>query len=123
MRAFLDYISQKGPTDDFTKKLEAAVTKARQSKEVINEIMARNLFEHDAELRGFERGEKKGFEYGLSQGMSQGISQGLSQGISQSLKNLITNTHMSMEEAFQVLEIPESEREKYSALLNAETPE
>lgn len=54
----------------------------------------------------------------IEKGVAQGMAQGMAQGILASLRNLVKNMGVSVEQAMSVLEIPETERQKYMDLLN-----
>jgi predicted transposase/invertase (TIGR01784 family) len=63
LREFLDYVAGKPANDEYTKKVDAAVYKARQNKEWRREYMT--LFMRDLENR------EMGIEEGIEQGKSQ----------------------------------------------------
>ena len=77
--AFLQYICNQKPVDDFTEKLSSIVEKIKKHEVNRKEYQSMNLHDRD----NFRRGLKEGIEQGISQGISQGIAQGLQQGISQ----------------------------------------
>ena len=77
--AFLQYICNQKPVDDFTQKLSSIVTKIKKQEVNRKEYQSMNL--HDQ--YNFRRGLKEGIEQGISQGLQQGISQGISQGSQQ----------------------------------------
>ena len=77
--AFLQYICNQKPVDDFTQKLSSIVIKIKKQEVNRKEYQSMNL--HDQ--YNFRRGLKEGIEQGISQGISKGIAQGLQQGISQ----------------------------------------
>lgn len=51
---------------------------------------------------------------GIREGIAQGIPQGIAQATLLACKNLIKNTHMTPEQAMNVLEIPMEERNQYA---------
>ena len=62
LREFLDYVAGKPANDEYTKKVDAAVYKARQNKEWRREYMT--LFMRDLENR----------EMGIEEGIEQGVN-------------------------------------------------
>ena len=56
-------------------------------------------------------------EKGVVEGMAEGMAKGMTNGILVSIKNLVKNMGVSVEQAMAVLEIPETERQKYMDLL------
>ena len=75
-------------------------------------------------MRAWRReGLKQGIEQGIKQGIKQGIEQGIEQGVMQAslqnIKNLMENMNLSATQAMDVLQIPASEREKYTNLLHS----
>ena len=75
-------------------------------------------------MRAWRReGLKQGIEQGIKQGIEQGIEQGFEQGVMQAslqnIKNLMENMNLSATQAMDVLQIPASEREKYTNLLHS----
>lgn len=56
-------------------------------------------------------------EKGLAEGEAKGMEKGMAKGIVSSIKNLAKNMGMSVEQAMSVLEIPESERQKYMEMM------
>ena len=53
------------------------------------------------------------------EGLKQGIEQGVMQASLQNIKNLMENMNLSAPQAMDVLQIPASEREKYTNLLHS----
>ena len=71
-------------------------------------------------MRAWRReGLKQGIEQGIKQGIEQGIEQGVMQASLQNIKNLMENMNLSATQAMDVLQIPASEREKYTNLLHS----
>ena len=60
---------------------------------------------------------EKAMKKGLDEGRAEGRAEGVASGILSSLKNLVKNMGLSVEQAMSVLEIPESERQKYREML------
>ena len=54
---------------------------------------------------------------GCAEGRAEGRAEGMANGILASIKNLVKNMGVSVEQAMSVLEIPETERQKYMDLL------
>ena len=69
LRAFLDYVAGKKSDDDFVRKLEEAVKKARKNREWRHEYMT--LLMRDQE--NIEKGIQQGREEGIQQEREQGI--------------------------------------------------
>ncbi len=55
----------------------------------------------------------KGVEQGIQKGIEQGIEQGIEKGILLSIRNLMETMGWSVEQAMEVLKIPEEEKSKY----------
>ena len=53
----------------------------------------------------------------MEKSMKKGLAEGMANGILSSLKNLVKNMGLPVEQAMAVLEIPESERQKYREML------
>ena len=70
--AFLEYIDNRIPTDDFTKELSHLVEEAKINNKFRNDYLAMNL--HDRDIK------EQAFNEGLSSGIQQGISQGILEG-------------------------------------------
>ena len=70
--AFLEYIDNRVPTDDFTKELSHLVEEAKINNKFRNDYLAMNL--HDRDIK------EQAFNEGLSSGIQQGISQGILEG-------------------------------------------
>ena len=60
-----------------------------------------------------EQGIQKGIEQGIQKGIEQGIEQGIEKGILLSIRNLMETMGWSVEQAMEVLKIPEEEKSKY----------
>ena len=90
--AFLQYICNQKPVDDFTEKLSSIVEKIKKHEVNRKEYQSMNLHDRD----NFRRGLKEGIEQGISQGISQGIAQGLQQGISQGAQQKAIETAKNM---------------------------
>ena len=63
--------------------------------------------------------QREGLKQGLKQGLEQGLKQGIMQASLQNIKNLMENMNLSATQAMDVLQIPASEREKYTNLLHS----
>jgi len=66
--------------DDLIKKIEGAVSTAKQSDEWRRAYMVYSLHEYDAEKRGEKRGEAKGRVEGLQEGLQKGRAEGEKEG-------------------------------------------
>ena len=71
--------------------------------------------------QGREEGLAAGREEGRSEGLAVGRSEGRSIQLQESLRNLITNLHLTPEQAMDALEIAPEEREKYRELLKEQS--
>ena len=69
--AFLQYICNQKPVDDFTEKLSFIVEKIKKHEVNRKEYQSMNLHDRD----NFRRGLKEGIAQGISQGISQGSQQ------------------------------------------------
>ena len=58
LKAFLDYVAEKPATDDYTKKLEDAVKKARMNKEWRRQYMTMMMRDLENQEIGKRKGEK-----------------------------------------------------------------
>lgn len=54
---------------------------------------------------------------GRTEDRAEGRAEGMADGILASIKNLVKNMGVSIEQAMSVLEVPESERQRYMDLL------
>ena len=57
--------------------------------------------------------EEKGIQKGIKKGIQKGIEQGIEKGILLSIRNLMETMGWSVEQAMEVLKIPEEEKSKY----------
>ena len=78
--------------------------------------------------KGMEQGLAKGMEQGLAKGMEQGMAKGMEQGMAKgifdanmgSIRAMVGELHLTVEQAMNVLKIPQNERERYKAALDAQ---
>lgn len=56
-------------------------------------------------------------ELGRAEGMAQGMEKGMVEGFLASIRNLMANTGWSLEKAMETLGVPETDRPKYTDLL------
>ena len=67
---------------------------------------------------------EKGLAEGMAKGMEQGLEQGLAKGIFDanmgSIRAMVSELHLTVEQAMNVLKIPQNERERYKAALDAQ---
>ena len=72
--------------------------------------------------KGLAEGMAKGMEQGLEQGLAKGMEQGLAKGIFDanmgSIRAMVSELHLTVEQAMNVLKIPSSERDRYRAALD-----
>jgi predicted transposase/invertase (TIGR01784 family) len=80
--AFLQYICNQKPVDDFTTKLSSIVEKIKKHEVNRKEYQSMNLHDRD----NFRRGLKEG----IAEGITQGITQGSQQKAIETAKNLLT---------------------------------
>ncbi len=69
------------------------------------------------EQKGIEIGEKRGKKQGKAEGIKIGKKRGTETTLLASIKNLMTKAGWSMEQAMDVLDIPEADRAFYSQKL------
>ncbi len=60
---------------------------------------------------------EKGIAEGMAKGIEQGMTKGRTNGVLASIKSLVKNMGMPVEQAMMVLDVPETERQKYRELL------
>ena len=102
--------------DDYDIKMTQAMEKevsvmCNLSKGIIEKGMKQGL------ERGMEQGMKQGMKQGMEQGMKQGMAKRITNSILSSIQNIVKNMGISVEQAMSVLEVPETERQKYMELL------
>ncbi|MBR2836424.1 MAG: hypothetical protein IKE43_12050 [Coriobacteriales bacterium] len=81
---FLDYIHTNKPSDDFTKRLEAAVIEAHSNQRWKKEYM----FLEDIKREQYELGKEEGIKEGRAEGLEEGLEKGCEKGLAL-LSNLI----------------------------------
>ena len=95
----------------------------QREKAIRDYISGMRAWRREGLKQGIEQGIKQGIEQGIEQGIKQGIKQGIEQGVMQAslqnIKNLMENMNLSATQAMDVLQIPASEREKYTNLLHS----
>ena len=79
--AFLQYICNQKPVDDFTAKLSSIVEKIKKHEVNRKEYQSMNLHDRD----NFRRGLKEG----IAEGIAQGITQGSHQKAIETAKNML----------------------------------
>lgn len=70
--------------------------------------------------KGMEQGMVKGMEQGLAKGMEQGMAKGIFDANMGSIRAMVSELHLTVEQAMNVLKIPQNERERYKAALDAQ---
>ena len=70
--------------------------------------------------QGLEQGLAKGMEQGLAKGMEQGMAKGIFDANMGSICAMVSELHLTVEQAMNVLKIPQNERERYKAALDAQ---
>ena len=66
---------------------------------------------------GMIAGKKEGIKEGIKEGKKEGIKEGIKEGRAESLFNMMKNLKLTMEQALQGLNIPESQWDEYRALV------
>lgn len=69
------------------------------------------------------RGRAEGLAEGLAEGIEKGLTEGIEKGTASSVRKLMAKLQMSMEEAFDLLELTEEEREGCAKLLAEQNAE
>ena len=87
--AFLQYICDKKPVDDFTKRFSSIVEKIKKHEVNRKEYQSMNLHDRDNFRRGKKEGLVQGYASGISVGISQGISQGAHEKAIETAKNML----------------------------------
>ncbi len=88
------------------------------------EAIAVSIFEYDEEkeLRLIRESEREyGIEIGIEQGIEQGIKQGIKKGIEVNISKVMTKLNMSVEQAMDLLDVPEKERNDFRKLFEEES--
>ena len=70
--------------------------------------------------QGVAEGMAKGMEQGLAKGMEQGMAKGIFDANMGSIRAMVSELHLTVEQAMNVLKIPQNERERYKAALDAQ---
>ena len=70
--AFLKYIDNRIPTDEFTKELSRLVKEAKINNKFRNDYLAMNLHDRDIKEQAFNEGLSSGIQRGISQGILEG---------------------------------------------------
>lgn len=78
-----------------------------------NEAETMQMFKEEGREEGIAEGLAKGIEKGIARGMAKGKTEG----ILLSIKNLMKNLNCSPEEAMKMIDIPQSDYEKYLQML------
>ena len=55
----------------------------------------------------------EGMEKGVKKGIEMGIEKGIDFSLTDSIKKLMKNTNLTIDQAMNVLEVPDDKREKY----------
>lgn len=76
LKAFLDYVAGKSVDDEYVKKLDDAVQRARANKEWRREYMTLMMRDLENQEIGLEKGRKEGRKKGLKKGRKQGRKEG-----------------------------------------------
>ena len=100
---------------------EAAIQEAMKAEYVFmqDEIERWQYEQREKAIRDYISGMRAWRREGLKQGIEQGLKQGIMQASLQNIKNLMENMNLSATQAMDVLQIPASEREKYTNLLHS----
>ena len=68
--------------------------------------------------KGMKEGRKEGIKEGIKEGMKEGMERGRQEGFYTSLCSLMENMKINLHDAMKLLNIPESEYDKYMELMN-----
>ena len=79
IKDFLQYLKNKTPTNDFTRRLDKMVEELKTIEVGFTDYIAARQKEFD----WFRQGKEQGFEAGLQTGLQQGIEQGIERGLEQ----------------------------------------
>ena len=95
---------------------------AKQKKEILQNdygIPMTETIEREVSLMcNLSKGvREKGRAEGRAKGRAKGRAEGRADGILSSIKNLMETMNLSIEQAMAALKVPETERQKYIALL------
>ena len=86
-----------------------------------DEELAKQVRLQEEREEAIEQGMKQGLQQGIEKGMAQGIEVGLKQGMEQakiqSVRNMINKLNLTVEQAMNILEIPDDEQDKYMKLI------
>ncbi|MBR0119095.1 MAG: Rpn family recombination-promoting nuclease/putative transposase [Eubacterium sp.] len=74
LKAFLDYVAGKEVDDDYVRKLDAAVTRAKLNKRWRAEYMIASAWVMDHEIIGRQKGLEEGRQIGIEEGRQEIIS-------------------------------------------------
>ena len=88
----------------------------KQAKEVFDMLNFVWNQERALEVRA-EEAMEKGLRLGRQEGLSQGLSQGVLETTTASIRNVMKSMDFPVEKAMDILQIPEEERAKYTALV------
>lgn len=69
-------------------------------------------------LQGQAEGMAKGLAEGMEKGLAKGMEKGRSEGIITSIRALMKGQSISADDAMQMLQVPEEDKETYRRLLN-----
>ncbi|MGN1383424.1 MAG: Rpn family recombination-promoting nuclease/putative transposase [Eubacterium sp.] len=83
LKAFLNYLSNHIPTDDFTRNLEAQVQKTTGNEDWRRQYMT---LEEKIEL-----GRREGLEIGIEKGRSEGLKEGRDENRCEMIRNMVKN--------------------------------
>jgi len=82
-------VAGKKSDDDFVRKLEEAVKKAKKNREWRHEYMTLLMRDQENLEKGMQQGIEKGMQQGIEKGMQQGIEKGKQQEREQGIKLMI----------------------------------
>ena len=81
LKSFLQFIDDNTVTDDFSKRLQESVEKAKEDEEVKKNYMLMEDYVREVYAEEFEEAEKKATEQGMKKGIEKGIEKGIKKGI------------------------------------------
>ncbi len=113
---FIDYVRQNLKAG---MKLDEAIRQAVLTCQKEN-IMQPFLTKHASEVENMlltEWNWEDAMSAERQEGLEEGMAKGVTSGIVSSIKNLVKNMGLTIEQAMSVLEVPETERQKYMDLI------
>ena len=123
IKNFLKYINTGEVKGEFTNRINNKLKELKNREEMGVEYMTYELFLQDARDDGYDKGFNEGRNEGFNEGRNEGFNEGRNEGTFlekiRNLKRLMNKMGISANEAMELLDVSESDKEKYiSALTN-----